>query len=258
MSFKGRALSLVRREYRYDANTNAIQAEEEYQGTVRSAAGEFVKRTGGADNVVYQNEGGIGRVVVTSAIQDIPAGQEYSERYEVLTEFVEKDIFQIPEVALEAKDYDSKVDATGTEGDPYYREAAEQAATNKLALPVDANAYPLFQSVVRYLRDGTSGYEVEYVVIRRSRRIPRGSDIVASIGDGLNIYTTAQLGLPPDVAFAVPDSSALEPVPDYIWGWRRRPGNSTVEGTFLEQSSEFILAQWSTLAYTQASGGAAW
>lgn len=255
MSFKGRPISLVREEYRYDANTNAIQSEQEYHGTRRAAIGEFVRQSGGVNNVTYQTEGAIGRVVVTTAIAD---SAEYTERYEVLTEFVEKDIFQIPAVALEAKLYDAAVDATGTEGDPYYREAAEQVAANKKGFTVNPTSYPLFQNVVRYLRDGAAGYEVEYVVIRRSRRIPRGSAVVASIGDGLNIYSTAQLGLPSDVAFAVPDSSALESVPDYLWGWRRRPSNSTVEGTFLEQSSEFILAQWSTLAYTPASGGADW
>lgn len=255
MSFKGRALSKVREEFRYDASTNALQKEEEYQGTKRAAIGEFLRLSNGANNVTYQNDGAIGRVVVTTAIQD---DVEYTERYEVLTEFVERDIFQIPEVAIEAKQYDEAIDAAGNDGDPYYREAAEQAASNKLTFSVDPSSFPLFSNVVRYLRDGVNGYEVEYVVIRRSRRIPRGSAIVAAIGDGLYIYSTDQLNLPSDVAFAVPDTASFPEVPDYIWGWRRRPGNSTVEGTFLEQSSEFILSQWSTLAYKQATGGAAW
>jgi len=101
------------------------------------------------------------------------------------------------------------------------------------------------------------------VVVKRSRRIPRQSSLVntsiATVGEGKYIYTTSQLGLPDDIAFSVPDRSALTPISsDYVWGWRRRPSTSTIEGMFIDQNSEFILSQWSTLFYTVSQDNASW
>lgn len=252
-----KAIQLVRQEYRYDPQQQASIVEREYQGSTASALGLYSKTSGGNTNVSVQLDGGIGRVV-TQVPTFVTVNQEYTERYEVVTEFVEKDIFQIPAVAQEAREYNDSVDAGGAEDDPYYREAAEQVATNKLTL-TGINQWTYFNQVVRYLRDGVTGYELEYVVIKRSRRIPRGSGTVASIGDGLVYYTTAQLLLPDDVAFSVPNSTSLTPISsDYAWGWRRRPSQSVVEGMYVEQSSEFILSQWSTLAYSASSTEAAW
>jgi hypothetical protein len=252
-----KAIQLVRQEYRYDPQQQASIVEREYQGSTASALGLYSKTSGGNTNVSVQLDGGVGRVVTQNPVY-VTKNEEFTERYEVVTEFVEKDIFQIPAVAQEAREYNDSVDANGAEDDPYYREAAEQVATNKLTL-TGINQWTYFNQVVRYLRDGVTGYELEYVVIKRSRRIPRGSGTVASIGDGLVYYTTAQLVLPEDVAFSVPNSTSLTPISsDYAWGWRRRPSQSVVEGMYVEQSSEFILSQWSTLAYSPSSTEAAW
>lgn len=253
-----KAIQLVRQEYRYDPQQQASIVEREYQGSTASALGLYSKTSGGNTNVSVQLDGGVGRVVTQNPVY-VTKNEEFTERYEVVTEFVEKDIWQIPAVAQEAREYNEFVDDNGSADDPYYREAAEQIATNKLALSISPASYPLFQQVVRYLRDGVTGYELEYVVIKRSRRIPRGSAQVASIGDGLVYYTTSQLLLPDDVAFSVPDSTSLTPISsDYAWGWRRRPSQSVVEGMYIDQSSEFILSQWSTLAYSPSSTEAAW
>jgi hypothetical protein len=253
-----KAIQLVRQEYRYDPQQQASIVEREYQGSTASALGLYSKTSGGNTNVSVQLDGGIGRVV-TQVPTFVTVNQEYTERYEVVTEFVEKDIWQIPAVAQEARSYNAFVDNSGQIDDPYYREVAEQVAANKLAVTIIPADYPLFAKVVRYLRDGVTGYELEYVVIKRSRRIPRGSGTVASIGDGLVYYTTAQLLLPDDVAFSVPNSTSLTPISsDYAWGWRRRPSQSVVEGMYVEQSSEFILSQWLTLAYSASSTEAAW
>lgn len=252
-----KAIQLVRQEYRYDPQQQASIVEREYQGSTASALGLYSKTSGGNTNVSVQLDGGVGRVVTQNPVY-VTKNEEFTERYEVVTEFVEKDIWQIPAVAQEARIHDAAVDAGGVDGDYYYRELAEYYATKKTT-GLNAGTYPLFAKVVRYLRDGVTGYELEYVVIKRSRRIPRGSAQVASIGDGLVYYTTAQLLLPDDVAFSVPNSTSLTPISsDYAWGWRRRPSQSVVEGMYVEQSSEFILSQWSTLAYTPSSAEAAW
>jgi hypothetical protein len=254
-----KAIQLVRQEYRYDPQQQTNVIEREYQGSTLSALGFYTKTAGGQNNVSVQLDGGVGRVVVQSPVGGSKSGEEYTEKYEVVTEFVEKEIWQIPDVAQEARQFNQFVDDNGDVDDPYYKELAEQVASNKLGVSVSPVTYPLFQQVVRYLRDGVTGYELEYVVIKRSRRIPRGTSQVAAIGDGLVYYTTGQLLLPDDISFSVPDSTTLTPISDdYAWGWRRRPSQSVVEGMYMDQSSEFILSQWSTLAYTPAGGNAAW
>lgn len=253
-----KAIQLVRQEYRYDPQQQTNVIEREYQGSTLSALGFYTKTAGGVNNVSVQLDGGVGRVVMQSPVAGGKSGEEVTERYEVVTEFVEKDIFQIPAVAQEARAYDLTVDSAGEESAPYYRQLAEDCASNKSNV-LNPAVYPFFGQVLRYLRDGVTGYELEYVVIKRTRRIPRGSAQVASIGDGLVYYTTAQLLLPDDVAFSVPDSTGLTPISsDYAWGWRRRPSQSVVEGMYIDQSSEFILSQWSTLAYSPSSSEAAW
>jgi hypothetical protein len=254
-----KAIQLIRKEYRWDPQQNAAMMESEYQGSTLSAIGFYNKNIGGQSNVSVTMDGGVGRVLIQSPTSSKTSGvDDYVERYEVGVEFVEKDIFQVPAIAQEAREYDTMLDQLGDVESPYYRQLAEDVATNKGNKP-NASIYPLFEKVVRYLRDGVTGYELEYVVIRRSRKIPRGSSNVAAIGDGLLVYSTAQLGLPDDIAFSVPDSSALTPISsDYIWGWRRRPSTSSVEGMYIDQNSEFILSQWSSLFYTASTTEAAW
>jgi hypothetical protein len=253
-----KAIQLVRQEYRYDPQQQTNVIEREYQGSTLSALGFYTKTAGGQNNVSVQLDGGVGRVVVQSPVGGSKSGEEYTEKYEVVTEFVEKEIWQIPKVAEEARYHDEKVDSNGVEGDQYYREIAESCAARK-AKYLNEAFYPEFKRVVRYLRDGVTGYELEYVVIKRSRRIPRGTTQVATIGEGLFYYTTAQLLLPDDISFSVPDSTKLTPIHyDYAWGWRRRPSQCVIDGMYMDQSSEFILSQWSTLAYKPAGGNAAW
>ena len=258
---------LVRQELRYDAQSDNVTIENEYHGSVRSALGMFARQRGYGNNVTATIDGGTGRVVIQTPTAGEDAGEEgvqYTERYEVKIEFLEKEIWQVPNIAMEARRYNSVIDATGSESDPYYREAIEQAAVNKLTFTIDPVVYPYAAQVIRYVRDGVTGWETEYVVVSRSRRIPRASYVgqstaIATIGEGQYVYTTNQLQLPYDVSFRVPDSTSLTPISsDYIWGWRRRPSTSTIEGQFIDQTSEFILSQWSSLFYTQSSSDAAW
>lgn len=252
-----KAIQLVRQEYRWDPQNNTGLIEREYHGSTLSALGFYSKNIGGSQSVSVQLDSGVGRVVLqTPTTATVSPEQDYVERYEVSIEFVEKEIWQVPAIAQEARLYDERPNQTADA--PFYREACEEMARNKLSY-INPADYPLSAQVIRYLRDGVTGYELEYVVVRRSRKVARNGQNIASVGDGLLIYSTAQLQLPDDVAFSVPDSSALTPISsDYIWGWRRRPSTSSVEGMFVDQSSEFILSQWSSLFYTQSSGVASW
>lgn len=254
-----RAVQLIRQDYRYDSQSGAASIEREYHGSVQSAMGFFGRFWGGKDNVSAQIEGGTGRVIVQTPVENVATEQEFSERYEVSVEFVEKEIWQNPAVAAEARRYDDFVETNGQADDPYYRELAEDLARRKVLASVNVVDYPILAQVVRYLRDAVTGYELEYIVIKRTRKISRNGGRVASVGDGLMVYSTDQLQLPRDIAFSVPNSSMQTPISsDYFWGWRRRPSTSSVDGLYIEQSSEFILAQWASLFYTQSTVNASW
>ena len=257
------AVQLVRQEYRYDPQIDGTVLESEYHGSTKSALGFFGRSKGAGNNVSVSLDNGTGRVVIQRPVGTAKEENQYTERYEVAIEFLEKEIWQNTEIAQEARRYNALIDSSASAEDMYYREACEEIATKKLKFTINPIDYPLAEKVIRYLRDGVTGWETEYVVVKRSRRIPREQSLVntsiATVGEGKYIYTTAQLGLPDDIAFSVPDSSSLTPISsDYVWGWRRRPSTSTIEGMFIDQNSEFILSQWSTLFYTVSQDNASW
>ena len=74
---------------------------------------------------------------------------------------------------------------------------------------------------------------------------------------GLLIYSTAQLGVPDVIYFALPgtppDISALA-----HWGWRKRSQRVELVGSFVEQTVELAFAPWSTLAYANSGSDLAW
>lgn len=254
------AVQLVRQEYRYDPQVNGTVFESEYHGSTKSALGFFGRNKGTGNNVSVSLDNGTGRVVIQRAVGTDGEQTQTTERYEVAIEFLEKDIWQNTQIAQEARRYNELIDLSGSAEDLYYREACEEIAVKKLQFTINPTDYPLAAQVVRYLRDGVTGWETEYVVVKRSRKIARSSSPqIATVGEGKYIYSTAQLGLPNDIAFSVPDSSTLTPISsDYVWGWRRRPSTSTIEGMFIDQNSEFILSQWSTLFYTVSQDNASW
>lgn len=248
------SLVLSGREWRYDPTTRTTWLDEIYGGSYNAVLGGFRQNQGRNNAITARTEDGEHKLIVS-----IPKGSidgAVPERYEIVSEFVEKEIWSSPAVIAEAAAFDA---ANTASGDRKYRKLAEDTAEENDPVSVQAATYPLFASVVRHLKNGVTGYEIEYLVMRRSRRIARGGSETASIGDGLFVYTTAQLLMPSDIEFSVPDSSTLTPSSaDYFWGWRRRPSTSVIEGFFVDQTSEFILSEWSTLHYTPSSVNAAW
>lgn len=246
---------LVRVGKNFDPETGLARKESEYAGTqngVQGLANFFVSRNNEHRQV---NENGQGRVVLYEDEQAVTV----LDKYEVLWEMEQKTIWQIPAVAAAAKVHD---DAITEVGESTFRDFADGIAENKIfASPVGITA-----EVVANLRAGIDHYEVEYIVLRRTRVLP--DSVVAakvSVSSGSLIYTTEQLDLPNSVKFQLPSDAEIatftNPNPTYFrWGWRRRPSTSIIQGSNNEQSSEFLLSLWTLLGgvYSAATTTADW
>ena len=120
--------------------------------------------------------------------------------------------------------------------------------------------YPLFKNVVRHLRSGVTGYQIDFVTLRRFRQIDLTYAYAGgkmSLSDGQIVYSTAQLNLPSNVTFTLP-STPSDPSADFSWGWRLRGQRVELQGNYAEQVVELVFAPWSTLAYTNATGNLDW
>ncbi len=180
--------------------------------------------------------------------------QEVLDRYEITTEAQEKSIFELPGVMAEIAAFDD----IAAEGSTTYRERAELAVGKAPGASVITS--PLFLSVVRHLKSGVTGYQIDFVCLRRFRQVDlsyayAGGQI--TLDTGFYIYTTNQLQLPAGVAFNLPATPAA-PSSDYQWGWRKRGQRVEIVGNYAEQTVELVFAPWSLLAYTTSGGNLAW
>jgi hypothetical protein len=240
----------------YNPEDGTYIQETTFVGSARAIEGqsaEFRNKNKGHTSLLELNGTGETTLQTPIAIKSTPEDQA-PIRYEIATEFIEQDIFRHKTISDAADIYD----AARAEGEDSFRKFCEKAVDE-----IAASADPTQERVTTHLRKGLTGFEREYIVLRRSRKLPfTGAGIVpqASILDGRFIYSTGQLGLPAAVAFGLPDLASL-PTSDWddvIWGWRRRPSSVVFEGNFIEQSSEFILAEWSLLLYELAQTSATW
>ncbi len=243
---------ITRIGYSFNTETGLYTQEITYSGTklgITGLANAFANRN--QDHRV-DHEDGMSHVTVFIPQQ----GSEVLDKYEVMWEMEQRNIWSHPSVAAAAKAYD---DALVNVGDQTFRDIAEDAVTGKIGLTPTG----VMAQVVAHLRAGVDGWEQEYVTLRRTRVIPPDFGTQASITAASLIYTTTQLLLPSSIAFNVPSDGDISgfPNPDptnFKWGWRRRPSTSTIQGQSNEQTSEFILAAWSLLFYTDTSNNADW
>ena len=188
-------------------------------------------------------------------------------RYEVFTELVQKEIWEHPLIIAASDAYDALADVTGD--DPSFQTLCEEYQDQK-TYTFPAAIADIGNKVVSMLKNGITGWDAEYITVRRIRRVPNiglksPPTHIATVGqDSGFIYSTAQLGLDPAIAFIVPDSSTLSSshgsgrTSYSMWGWRRRPTQVIYESDWIEQSGEFELAEWSTTLYEAATGDAEW
>lgn len=247
---------LQHRRFTFDATTGTYFLERTWAGSARAIEGQSGQfRAQGISHESMIEDRGAGFSFDRQPLikeSDLPE----SERYEIATEFIEQDIFRHKTVSDDADAFD----AAQGDGEVTYRKFCEDAVNDH---DVGLAAGSTKERVVKHLRKGVTGFEREYIVLRRSRRIGfygKAPLPAASILDGRFIYTTAQLGIPDAVAFSLPNLADL-PTSDWEdveWGWRRRPSSIVYAGDTIEQASEFILAEWSLLLYEPATGPAGW
>lgn len=218
------------------------------------------------DRVAYRitNQGAVHFISAKVPLND--PTQEDLDRYEISTEADQLPIFAHPYVVAAAALYDDP--ALLADGQPTFIAAAKDAADAQVTLsgapfvpPVSAGNYlTVFAAVVRHLRNDVSGFSNDYLVLRRFRKIDITYGYAAgkfNLADSSMIYSTAQLNLPAEIAFQLPDAPAVGSS-DYAWGWKRRSQRVEIIGNFIEQTVELVFAPWSTLLYAPASGNLDW
>ena len=233
----------------YNAETKTYAFEYEYRGTEGAIRGLEPQLR--ARNLSYRvtHDGPVWSLVVNQPLQDI---EEDLDRWEVSTESVEKSLFELPAVVLDAEDYDADIE----DGEQTYRQACEEAVNQKAAL---IEARPNAYEVIRHLRAGVTGWQMDLVSLRRTRRMEQYQAVGyrLNLDTGLYVYSTAQLNLPAAVAFAVPSTPA--DISDlFTWGWRKRSQRVELVGSYVEQTVELLFAPWSTLAYQSAPSNLVW
>lgn len=240
---------LVRSFPNWNAETKTYTYEIEYQGTETAIRGLEANAKAGGLSYRISHDGPVFSIYITQPVVEI---DENLDRWEISTESTEKSLFELPAIVTAAEGYDAAL----VDGEKTFKQECEDAVNTKAALiEAEPNAY----EVIRHLRAGVTGWQVDLVTLRRTRKIELGTafNYGISLDTGLLIYSTAQLNVPNDVAFALPatpsDISDL-----FTWGWRKRSQRVEIVGQFVEQTVELLFAPWSTLAYTNSGSNLAW
>lgn len=250
--FKGYAgVTVNAEEPFYDAETDTLVVDVTYKGARNAIfdVGNDLQAQGvsyqcSQDGPVYSLRARLG----TNIGVDTPP-----DRYEISTEAQDKSIFEHPSAIQAANEYDSALTSDGAET---WREVAEKAVSER----VSGATSGVIGSVIRHLRTGVTGWQVDFIVLRRFRQVSLEYAQAAgkiTLDDGQYIYTTAQLALPETVYFNLPTTPS-DPSDDYSWGWRKRGQRVEIVGNFAEQTVELVFAPWSTFLYSNASGNLSW
>lgn len=242
---------VVSEEIYHDAETGNVSVDITYQGSRDAIFGLSVEFEN--QRVSFQtSQSGPVHTLTARIPTIINTGEAPPDRYEISTESMDKDIFEHPTILTDSEDYDS---ALASNADTY-RKRAEDAVS-----VYDIGPTSTFQSVVRHLKGGVTGFQIDFLVLRRFRKVALeygyGAAGRITLDSGLYIYTTGQLNLPQSVAFTLPSTPAA-PSSDYSWGWRKRGQRVEIVGNYAEQTVELVFAPWSTLLYSDASGNLDW
>lgn len=252
---------LIRDEKQFDAATRLYFRNRVWQGSEAAIAGLELGFQDTGYNYTVTNDGPIYQIATRVNLTD--PDTEAVDRYEISTESTEREIWRIPAVFQEAK----LLANTQGPGDRTYRQQAEDMAENNTPPDLDTAAngpFPLFLSVVANLIGGTPGFPVDYILLRRFRRVEiqfsQGITGKMNLDDGKILYTTAQLQLPNDIAFVVPNPPAALTEFDrfFLWSWRKRAQRTEFIDQWVEQTIELLFAPHELLDNRIASGNLAW
>lgn len=237
---------IVSREPVHDAGTGVEFEDRTWAGSQNAILGLGVTlRNQGVSYRISKVDGPVYALSARVPINE--PTEENLDRYEITTEGQEKSIFELPGIAADAETHDS----ASAEGSDTYREKAE-ASVRKKQVAITGVDVNLFAELVRNLKAGVTGFQIDFVVLRRVRSIDLEYAYSAgkvTLDGGLTFYSTAQLNLPSDVAFSLP-ATPYTTSSDYSWGWRKRGQRVEIVGNYAEQTFELVFAPWSLLVYS--------
>jgi hypothetical protein len=244
-------------EAQFDAETRTYNKRTTYNGSRTAIAGIELDFQSTGISYDVRNNGPV--YTLSTRVPSNDAAVDELDRYEIGTETGEIEIWQVPSVVTAADEWDVAHPLT-----PTWRKLAEQIATDPSQVDV---AYPLtdtFNDVVKNLKAGVNHFPVDFLVLRRFRKISQDYSTGAAgkflLTDGTRIYTTSQLNLPSNVAFVLPSAPATNPAFDdlFQWGWRRRSQQVQIVGAWVEQHVELLFAPHSLLYYSVGTGNLNW
>ena len=249
---------IVHDEARWESETLSYWINRTYQGRQDAIAGlEVGLQTAGIDYDIT-NEGPVYQL--TTRIPIVSPDTASVDRFEISTESSEVEIWTLPAVFEEAQRLANALVA----GERGYQKLAEDFVEDGTPHNLTFAAYPLFFEVVKHLRGGVKTFPVDFIVMRRFRRIDREFSIGATgrmnTDNGNFLYSTAQLNLPSDVAFVLPVSPATNALWDasFRWSWRKRGQRVEFVDQWVEQTVEVLFAPHSLLVNQIATGNLIW
>lgn len=253
---------VVSEEIHHESETGNVSVDITYQGSRDAIFGLSVEFEN--QRVSFQtNQSGPVHTLTARIPTIINAAEVQPDRYEISTESADKSIFDHPLIIGDAYEYNSSIAANAKTYQKLATDASEKR--NEFALaggftdPVTQNSR--FNSVVRHLTNGVTGFQIDFVVLQRFRKVALeygyGSAGRITLDSGLYIYSTLQLNLSQSVAFKLP-ATPSDPSVDYKWGWRKRGQKVDIVGNYVEQTVELLFAPWSTLFYSNATANLNW
>lgn len=253
--FKGTSgYVMVADEPSFDAQTGAKWFDRTWAGSASAINGLTVELEN--QGISYRTSQAGPVVTLTARVPWIEPEEIPADRYEITTTAQDKSIFEHPLAVQAAYEYDSALTSEDAET---WREIVEKSVSIK-----GQTVSGTIGTVIRHLRNGVTGWEVDFITLRRFRQVSLEYAAGAgkfSLSDSQYIYTTAQLNLPASVAFSLPsapDAPYPATIEDYAWGWRRRGQRVDIVGNFAEQTIELTFAPWSTFLYTESASDLNW
>jgi hypothetical protein len=246
---------VVSEEIHHESETGNVSVDITYQGSRDAIFGLSVEFEN--QRVSFQtSQSGPVHTLTARIPTIINTGEAPPDRYEISTEAQDKDIFEHPLIVYEMNIYDPSVSA---EAKTYRKLALDFVEKGTEAF--NNAVYPNFGNLIRHLKSGVTGYQIDFLVLRRFRKVALdygyGSAGRIGLDSGLYIYSTSQLNLPQSVAFSLPATPSA-PSTDYGWGWRKRGQRVDIVGNYAEQTVELVFAPWSTMLYADATGNLDW
>jgi len=196
------------------------------------------------------------RVIITYQDSGGVLGETPRVEWVHSTELIDKSLFTIEAVQAEAGNYPygpaaykETIERMVQDGVPY----TATVGTENFSDELPPGLYPQAHKVWLELSRGATDYQEAVQTVQRLRSASWLYPFQRAILSSRLVYTPAQLGIPNNITASI----ALPPAqPQSLVGWRLRGQTFTLTGERRTEAIEFVLAAWTTLAYSAAPAGA--